>query len=67
MLMYKASDMPKKEPPKSLREKLLMEAANERRIAKNFEGCSFVGEHPSRSHLEKASLLEQAALQIKEK
>ncbi len=45
-----------------LSERLRKQADAERSMAKQFDGCSWLGDvHPSTPHLDRASLLEQAA------
>lgn len=51
----------KEDAPKTLSEKLLAEADAEDRLGRQYEGCSFYGEHPSSSHYRRAALLRQAA------
>jgi hypothetical protein len=45
-----------------LSERLRMEAADQRKIAEQYNGCSFYGEHPATPHLCMATLLDEAAL-----
>jgi hypothetical protein len=49
---------------KPLHERLIDEAAAEERRAENFRGCSFHGRWPGDAHLERASMLRAAALEL---
>lgn len=58
MWTYKSEDKPKN---LSIADQLREEAKEERRIANQMKGCTFVGEPPSSVHSRKANLLEIAA------
>jgi hypothetical protein len=49
----------------ALSDRLEREAKNEERTAKQFEGCSFMGEWPGSHHLRRACLFREASLVIK--
>jgi len=50
-----------------LHDDLIAEAAREEARARQFDGCSFVGEHPGSFHHRRASLLRQAAIALARK
>jgi hypothetical protein len=63
--IYTHEKKPEDNKPKTLAEKLMEQADEETKIGKSLAGCTFIGQHPSTAHFERASVLRQAALSIR--